>query len=1556
MSRTNTPSESGRNTPTNNNNNNNNGVRGLSPSLFDPKDPLPPDDVHRSYTLGFLGIGVVLCQLALLKRTEENPTFREQAKKVVQWMSNIFSIDIRKTIRGLLFLPNTFTHATTAEQLENVEEDSFSSTLSAKEMWNPNLMKSGKTQLAEDISFLAPRLIEAVKEVGESVLYVPVDTNWSTAMIGPSLKEHSGMQNTDILMKRFMHAFPTYPELDDSPITGLGQITQWGRQKVSIAFNVKDMLDATAGLGSPEEKELKIRIINSVRAKISYTSPCVGERPATRLVRIPVSFFNWLAWCPTNEIDLNQLREPSEACVGDSVLRFRAKQMYEGEPLENLYDSYDSTGLVSERISRARSQSAAQSVPPPAPSPSLAPVINVPPPQVTVKAETSPQLVEMMKALAEGFSTHFEEYQRQRSTTSDLSGAVKQWVTLQKDNIKHQGKSPTEFLRLELNKLHLPSLFHYLVRGVSVPAEGDGRPHRFIPMVPTTHCGNMLPIDLLYTLKRRFVVKPQANSKECKGFFLLEREEGLELDSLAFQLSLALLNKRLLFDALESRALLDQPDIIELIRGMDYSIQCLADKCFDLVRKHLAPELTSVKDGEDFSKNEFHRSLLLRINAPGNFYAAPNDIRDLIPSFNLGENRAAINSCTTIPLFFLKSTNDAPTRPPEPSEVKISTYEAPFLTGSPSQTEFMFRASSEAVNDFEAMVPGLKIHQARNSPPQSLARSDSSDSNYVSPASQRPAAPPPLATGVTSASQRPPLYASSQAALSSASPVPIRPGERGSGIVGSQSMMRGLASESGDCYLHFDKAVASAIARIPDKRYLTPEALLLMKKSTTAEERLDLISKQADVPRRDTPHDMVEVCKKFLQKTVLYNRPFESDPDRQYVLMSQVFSVVTENPSADTVIHGIFLFEPNAHPDEPGHWSVLLPRPGREVVDKKSLSPGAYWIDDDREPGLQPTWITTDFALPSDSNQIVAGFLVNKPLLGLGAEDKCSTCNKNAHAHSHSNLARSCSTCKKMFFGLCCLPEGARRTDAAVHSLLSTSLLTIGDPAFICPTCSPSARASAPRATRGGRVIAGREDGMQALGRAPPATPNVNATAVKNPPTSSATPPKVVPAAKSSTVVAQAPAKAPAGKKMYTNNPYAAGPSVRSNVTAPQVGQTPPQLRAAAPAFVSGAATAAAASSPPPYSAGINPRRAGHKPSVDDRTWKAAPSPASDPPGFPNPRVPTPGPGEHAGVILRPLKMEPKYLQQNPLHPDTVKSHLKLLSNLLEDFELNCKSDPRWETTPLPLVLEAFLRRRSKIRNWKPQSLHRNAASLHGAFANLPMYTNAPTPLHLGQTPMWKLVMSQLKGQANMAQPSGLAAATVEDINLAISSCHDLRTQAALILQWYLGARVGDILRLRVENVYLDSNNALTVRIDQGKVMTKRQPYTVHSYLPPEHANFLRTYVRQLMNTVSPDQAQPLFPLKGSNPTFVVPWVLQQQRMRTALRLASPTLNTRAIRRGSLQAMAMQGVPPETLMTFSGHTNVETLKRYLDYGRLLGTQIQSGQAAAKMALQNSSRH
>ena len=111
----------------------------------------------------------------------------------------------------------------------------------------------------------------------------------------------------------------------------------------------------------------------------------------------------------------------------------------------------------------------------------------------------------------------------------------------------------------------------------------------------------------------------------------------------------------------------------------------------------------------------------------------------------------------------------------------------------------------------------------------------------------------------------------------------------------------------------------------------------------------------------------------------------------------------------------------------------------------------------------------------------------------------------------------------------------------------------------------------------------------------------------------------------------------------------------------------------------------------------------------------------------------------------------------------------------------------------------------------------------------------------------------------------------------------------------------------------------------------------MHTEVPPAHLAQFSAYLRR--RQASDDL---LFPA-----TADVPLPKRMPALLSAIRAADPELNLRAMRRGALQTMALAGVSAETLMTFSGHTNDKTLKRYLDWGRLFGAAETAGRAAAR---------
>ena len=69
--------------------------------------------------------------------------------------------------------------------------------------------------------------------------------------------------------------------------------------------------------------------------------------------------------------------------------------------------------------------------------------------------------------------------------------------------------------------------------------------------------------------------------------------------------------------------------------------------------------------------------------------------------------------------------------------------------------------------------------------------------------------------------------------------------------------------------------------------------------------------------------------------------------------------------------------------------------------------------------------------------------------------------------------------------------------------------------------------------------------------------------------------------------------------------------------------------------------------------------------------------------------------------------------------------------------------------------------------------------------------------------------------------------------------------------------------------------------------------------------------------------------------------------INNALKTVNGEYSTRAIRRGALQAMAVNGVKLETIMQYSGHKSKETCMRYLDWGRLCTNHNKAAKEAAR---------
>lgn len=247
---------------------------------------------------------------------------------------------------------------------------------------------------------------------------------------------------------------------------------------------------------------------------------------------------------------------------------------------------------------------------------------------------------------------------------------------------------------------------------------------------------------------------------------------------------------------------------------------------------------------------------------------------------------------------------------------------------------------------------------------------------------------------------------------------------------------------------------------------------------------------------------------------------------------------------------------------------------------------------------------------------------------------------------------------------------------------------------------------------------------------------------------------------------------------------------------------------------------------------------------------------------------------------------------------------------------------------PLGKALVEWHSRLRAERKWQWTTTVTRMATLHGALRLLPLYTAAPYSILLKQDPTWVMAMRAAGQKARQQTPNQPKAATSEQVRRAAELCPQLAVRNALLLAWVTAGRGGDVLLLRPENVTVQGE-VLAVNFCRGKTAKVRGPYTVHTTLPPQ--GFLE-YLEAAKGQ------QWLFPqVKGAH-------------LKEALRLVDPSLEQRSLRRGAIQALAASGLTDEELLHYSGHSSVQMLRRYLNYGLKSGEAARRGARAVALRL------
>jgi integrase len=284
--------------------------------------------------------------------------------------------------------------------------------------------------------------------------------------------------------------------------------------------------------------------------------------------------------------------------------------------------------------------------------------------------------------------------------------------------------------------------------------------------------------------------------------------------------------------------------------------------------------------------------------------------------------------------------------------------------------------------------------------------------------------------------------------------------------------------------------------------------------------------------------------------------------------------------------------------------------------------------------------------------------------------------------------------------------------------------------------------------------------------------------------------------------------------------------------------------------------------------------------------------------------------------------------------PATSDAHFKYLTML----RIHLLHSPEWRSVPLTHSITRLLLILAKHRKWAPQSLTRVAQSFHGAMTNLSLYSTAKVGVSMGQDAYWVQMMKFWRLRSNQNQPHDQAALVGEQALHAMNAAPvtQLETKAAIALMWSTAARFTDIANLRRSHVVWDRKTRhLQLRVQEGKVMAKVQPYTVTTTVCEEMAQVVEDHL-----SLFPEPNQHLFPFSA------IDRATRLRNINEALHQVGKEFTTRALRRGSLQSMAMAGVPLKTIMLYSGHRSEDTCLRYLDWGKQAAHRNEAAKLAA----------
>ena len=293
-----------------------------------------------------------------------------------------------------------------------------------------------------------------------------------------------------------------------------------------------------------------------------------------------------------------------------------------------------------------------------------------------------------------------------------------------------------------------------------------------------------------------------------------------------------------------------------------------------------------------------------------------------------------------------------------------------------------------------------------------------------------------------------------------------------------------------------------------------------------------------------------------------------------------------------------------------------------------------------------------------------------------------------------------------------------------------------------------------------------------------------------------------------------------------------------------------------------------------------------------------------------------------AGTLKGSWLMLTKIFRSKPPHIHRLVWHQYAESTRKKQIEwlLTLKAMPA-DLVSLPFanaVVELVLRLANE-RKWAWSTVSAVFSAIHSAVKSLPVYTNLTSGYDLKETPVFNAAMQRVQKLAKVAGPDSQLSLpmTFETMQKILRKCHNLGTRTLLAVSGYFAARVGDLRQVFPKDVVLpangDENGVTTITFKLGKGGACWGPFTIASVLPQDVAKDVASLLAQR------DLAKSL-------------WTEGEQRSLSSL-VSDHGLCLRSIRRGALLWNADKGVDDHQLQLLSGHKRMDTLMRYLGWGK-----------------------